>query len=417
MLDDRPPPIKVISQSSEARLIEFLQNVEVEADAWTGLCFNTYRLEQHNKNNNQMKIAINLIKDLCTDVEGVVYLFDDFAMYVMIKAATKSLIDKITFQIRYLFMDDPLAYNAEGEENPEFVHFYNLEEDWEDFQDLSQRRLQSILKNRRNKQKGYREVLRDFDPKEDSKLLTATRLGGVEKDLAHADISRVVRQQPVCVVNEKGEANNIFSEMYINIAHLQGMLGLKVNLLSNKWLFKYLTEILDERMLAMLQRSPSRYLDEPISLNLNVKTLLSSQFMEFDTMIKPATKVSIVIEVQIADVYTDMTAFLAAKETAQSLGYRICLDGVSESTLSLIDRKYLGFDLVKLIWNSHVVDEINPENYKRILEAVNHCGKNRIILCRCDNEDAITFGKSLGITLFQGRYLDRQLNPNSNIEN
>jgi len=29
-----------------------------------------------------------------------------------------------------------------------------------------------------------------------------------------------------------------------------------------------------------------------------------------------------------------------------------------------------------------------------------------MVLCRCDNREAVDFGKSVGITLFQGRFIE-----------
>ncbi len=37
-------------------------------------------------------------------------------------------------------------------------------------------------------------------------------------------------------------------------------------------------------------------------------------------------------------------------------------------------------------------------------------GKVNTILNRVDNEDAVNYGKSIGIALFQGRYLDQLAN-------
>ena len=39
-------------------------------------------------------------------------------------------------------------------------------------------------------------------------------------------------------------------------------------------------------------------------------------------------------------------------------------------------------------------------------EAVKKCGANRIIMCRCDSQNAVDFGKSIGISLFQGHYIE-----------
>ena len=39
-------------------------------------------------------------------------------------------------------------------------------------------------------------------------------------------------------------------------------------------------------------------------------------------------------------------------------------------------------------------------------KAVERCGKSRVILARCDSADAIRFGQEMGITMFQGRFVD-----------
>jgi hypothetical protein len=40
-----------------------------------------------------------------------------------------------------------------------------------------------------------------------------------------------------------------------------------------------------------------------------------------------------------------------------------------------------------------------------------------VILTRCDNKQAVEYGQALGITLFQGRYLDGLVNPKSSVKN
>ena len=44
-----------------------------------------------------------------------------------------------------------------------------------------------------------------------------------------------------------------------------------------------------------------------------------------------------------------------------------------------------------------------------IKEHIDRSGRARIILCRCDSEEAIRFGQSMGITMFQGRIIDKML--------
>jgi hypothetical protein len=235
--------------------------------------------------------------------------------------------------------------------------------------------------------------------------------------LESADLSRVMRRQPICAAVPNMMVRRVFDEFYVNIGHLRQLLSANVDLTSNRWLFKYLTQVLDVRMLDMISRNAARFVDRPISINLNVETLLSDSFTKFDAAIKPSMKVSIVIEIQIADVFNDMAAFMVAKEMVQKLGYRVCLDGLTSLSFTQIDRERLGFDLAKLYWNADLESDLKSRENKQLSEAVKSCGPNRVILCRCDDRRAVDYGQALGISLFQGRFLDRIIDPTSKVEN
>lgn len=417
--------MRVVSREPEAHLIELLQLVEENPQGWQVIAFHFSKLLEHYRSEYQIKIATNLMNDLLGDRDGAIYLCEDCTIYVMVQNFPRQLADKMIFQLRYLFMDDPLSYTAEGDENQAFTSGYEMESQWQEFMNLCKRRLVMRVRAAQSSSipraaaavaagevapavKHKKELLRAF---------TAGNLAAIEADMKDVDLSSTIRRQPICAALPETPVRTVFDEMYININHLRQSMGIEVDLLSNRWLFKYLTQILDERMLDAIQRNPIRYLSTPISLNLNIPTLLSSRFAEFDAAIKPSSKVSIVVELQIADVFTDMSAFLLAKDTVQKLGYRVCLDGVSELSLPQIDRQRLGFDLVKLIWNSDSERDIKSAKNQKLAEAIRQCGNNRVILTRCDNKQAVEYGQALGITLFQGRYLDGLVNPKAVVKN
>ncbi len=417
--------MRVVDREPEAHLIELLQLIEENSQGWQVIAFHFSKLLEHYRSEYQIKIATNLMNDLLGDRDGAIYLCEDSTIFVMVQNFPRQLADKMIFQLRYLFMDDPLSYTAEGDENPAFSTHYAMESQWQDFMNLCKRRLVMRVRAAQNTSipraaaavaageappppREKKEVLRAF---------TASNLAAIEADMKDVDLSTTIRRQPICAALPETPVRTVFDEMYINIGHLRQSMGIEVDLLSNRWLFKYLTQILDERMLDTIQRNPIRYLSTPISLNLNIPTLLSTRFTEFDAAIKPSAKVSIVIELQIADVFADMSAFLLAKDTVQKLGYRVCLDGVSELSLPQIDRQRLGFDLVKLIWNSDSERDIKSAKNQKLAEAVRQCGNNRVILTRCDNKQAVEYGQALGITLFQGRYLDGLVNPKAVVKN
>lgn len=429
--------MRVISREPEAHLIELLQMIDVTPQGWQSIAFHFSKLLEHYRSEYQIKIATNLMNDLLGDRDGAIYLCSDSTIYVMVKNFPRSLAEKMIFQLRYLFMDDPLSYTAEGDENPAFSTIYDMESQVADFSAIIKRRMVARVRGGQTTNvpetvltpaavvamKAAAAEKTRSEPEVNTrsakalKVFSASSLAEIERDMRNVDLSATIRRQPICAALPETPVRSVFDEMYININHLRQSMGVEVDLLSNRWLFKYLTQILDGRMLETIERNPLRYLATPISLNLNIPTLLSNEFVEFDAVVKASSKASIVVELQIADVFADMAAFLLAKDTVQKLGYRVCLDGVSELSLPHIDRTRLGFDLIKLIWNSDSeLDANSPKNIK-LAEAVRSCGNNRVILTRCDNKQAVQYGQALGITLFQGRYLDGIVNPKSNVKN
>ncbi len=443
--------MRIISREPEAHMIELLNAVQDQLTGWSAFSFGFDKLMEHYRSEYQIKIAINLMNDLLGDRDGAIYLCDDTTIYVIAKGVPKPLYDKLVFQLRYLFMDDPLAYNDEGDENPDFSARYDLEVQWLEFMTISKRRL---VRRVRQSQQAGRDIPKSMQPSEAlapavapfkasapseiasivSQMATTTamspvslhlrerhfnasNLHSIEQALRESDISSAIRRQPVCAMPPGSAARKVFDEMYINIAHLRQVLGVEADILSNRWLFKYLTQVLDDKMLSHLQARAGTFAASPVSINVNIPTLLSSRFAEFDATIKPAAKVSVVMELQIADVFGDMAGFLLAKDTVQKLGYRVCLDGVSDLSFPHIDRQKLGFDLIKLQWNADSDMDIRSEKNRALVEAVKRCGSTRVILTRCDNETAIHYGHGIGIQLFQGRYLDGLVNPQATVQN
>lgn len=415
--------MRVISRGPEAHLIELLQAVEMTPQGWQVVTFHFAKLLEHYRSEYQLKIATNLMNDLLGDRDGAIYMCEDATIFVAVRNFPKQLTEKMIFQLRYLFMDDPLSYTAEGDENPDFSTVYDMESQWQDCMNLCKRRLVSRVRAAHGGMpRAAAAVAAGEAPpppkqKQELQVFTANNLATIERDMRDVDLTPTIRRQPICAMLPETPVRTVFDEMYININHLRQSMGIEVDLLSSRWLFKYLTQILDERMLETIQRNPVRYLTNPISLNLNIPTLLSTRFTEFDAAIKASSKTSVVLELQLADVFADMSAFLLAKDTVQKLGYRVCLDGVTELSLPQIDRTRLGFDLIKVIWNSDSEQDAKSEKNLKLAEAVRACGNNRVILTRCDNKQAVQYGQALGITLFQGRYLDGLVNPKSVVKN
>jgi hypothetical protein len=170
-------------------------------------------------------------------------------------------------------------------------------------------------------------------------------------------------------------------------------------------------------MISLIRHQPRFYFRDSISLNFNIVTLLSRNFAELNALIEPNVRNSIVIEISIGDVFSDILAYFTAQRFLKQQGYRLCLDGLNSYSLPQINREHLGFDLMKLQWNAETEGHLNELDYRHLAAVVEKCGRNRIILTRCDSKYAIDYGQGLGLSLFQGRHLDKILHPNAKVEN
>ncbi len=450
--------MQLYDKAAEMKVMQKLSEVRDMPIGWQAIHFHLSQLMEEYKNEYQSKIAINLMHDLLKKYDGAIYLLENNDMIVMTFKLEKTVQTKLIFQLRYLYMDDPLAYNAQGQENPDLCTVYELKHSWKTFYEVYSRYM-STRRNVSNMGKSVRQPeppprgrpanqievkpepriepkeevynsplieepeiidLPEPDNKHDVTKKLQNSLSGlttIEQELRHIDLTKAIRRQPVCAVLPNMTVRRVFDELYIFIAELRQTMGIDSNFFSNRWLFKYVTHILDERVLEMVRQKPSQFLKDPISINLNVETLLSSWFADFDAAINPAARISIIFEIPVVDVYADMAAFTLARQEVQRLGYRVCLDGLTTSSFRSISREKLGLDLVKVQWNADVQSDLNNRENKELADAVQAAGSNRVILCRCDNRNAVEFGHALGISLFQGRYIDSVLDPTSKVSN
>ncbi|MCE3232626.1 MAG: hypothetical protein K0R98_883 [Rickettsiaceae bacterium] len=405
--------MKTVAKGAEAKLLEIVSSLRGTPDGYYALHYHLSRLREEFRSEYQVKIAVNILNDLFKVLDSIAFVTDDRDIILLYNGANRALLEKAIFQLRYLFMDDPLGYTDDGFENEDFCTVYDLEFQWRDFFAACQKKAgKEIVAEPEHTQTdkietptGNRNKLHIFSP---------TYLVQILSELQNIEISPALRSQAICAMVNGKAPKILFKEVYTNIGHLQKSFSLNVDLKSSGTLFKHLSETLDKKLIgAIKDKATTHY--PPISLNLNIKTLFSEEFSELDSVIDQKHKSSVIIEIQVADVFEDISKFMAAKDAVQKLGYRICLDGLDEVSFAQIDRKALGFDLAKLKWRPDMGSNDNKAD--KLAEAVKNGGANRVILCHCDNQAAVDYGKSIGISLFQGRYIDSVLDPAASVIN
>lgn len=398
-----PPAGAVRAIAQENLLIDYLHRLERHRTERRAVHIHLSDLLVHNRREHHMRIAVSTFEGMVKMLQAQVFILANADLMVVYKAQAQDEVESAIVKLRFLFSDDPLIIDDAQGRKGTFCTWYDLEREYDTLVSLAQKMLQEDQERRRVEQE---RTARDSRSQERPKgaPFTPELLARVETALGQADLANLMRRQAVCAVVGQAPPQPVFHELFISIADLRQTLMPSVNMNSSPWLFQQLTETLDRRVLSLLNKHDDRTLEGDISINLNVSTILSPEFMVFDDNVKAGMRGTIVLELQKVDIFADLGAYLFARDFAHDRGYRICVDGLSYSMLPFVDRERLGADLIKLIWDTSLTEEKDKKT-----DALRRIGVTRIILARCDTPSAIEYGHSVGITLFQGRHIEQAL--------
>lgn len=391
------------SSNQEYRLLDYVERVGRHRAGRRAVHIHLSKLKTVNKKEHHLRIAINTFENLVKMFEGQLFHLSNHDIFFVFKDVSPIEIDEAVNRIRYLFGDDPLA--NEREPGQEFSTWYDAENQFPQMLAVVQQLYDDIQK--RNK----RLAMVGTGQAEEKPPINPHRLGELIDTIQKADLSNVMRRQTVYAVLSSHPPQALFRELFISIADLRTLVLPNYNIVANRWLFQYLTETLDKRMLALLVKNDDPAIANSFSINLNISTVLSPEFLTFDASLRSSARGTIVIEMQMVDIYADIASFCFARDFLRDRGYRILLDGLNEMTLPLIDREKLAVDLIKLQWSPTMSEDRSNERHRRLRDCIEKIGKARMILCHVDSEDAVRFGHSIGIAMFQGRFVDSLVAP------
>ena len=235
------------------------------------------------------------------------------------------------------------------------------------------------------------------------KMLTPKLLMSINNALKNADFTSLIRRQPVCSLLDD-TPDVLFEEVFVSIPDFSDTIVPNLNLALTPWLLNYLTETLDKKVLALAVKHDDGALQKNFSLNLNISTILSPEFLNFDENIAPENKGSIFIEISADDIFSDVASYIMAKGFIKACGYKICIDGITTQSLRFFNRKDTGADIIKLIWNSKI-PLMSTDPKAPIFEDLARNDTAKIVLSRVGNAACVAIGKSMGFNLFQGNYI------------
>jgi len=392
---------KEVAAGQEKLLLDYVQRLDRFRDGRRAVHLHLSRLRPYNRRDHHMRIAGTTFDSLIKKFDGGLFRLHNGDLVFIAKGAAIADIDEAVLRLRFLFSEDPLLNNPANDGG--FCTWYELEREYGALRRAAEMAAEAAAAGRAEGDADQALDGANGEP------LDPSHLGQVEKALVSADLSSFVRRQAVCLAPPGMAPQPLFHEFYVSIGDLRQAVLPRYDLISNRWLFQHLTQILDMRMLALLSARKEIRQVRDFSLNLNVSTVLSPEFLQFDRDLHADARGTVAIEVQPVDIFADFGAFMFARDFLKDRGYRLCIDGLKHLSLPLMNRDWFGADLLKFHWGYDLIDDLGGSRSQSLKDVVERIGRDRLILSRCDSPDAAKAGAELGITMYQGRLIDKQV--------
>jgi EAL domain-containing protein (putative c-di-GMP-specific phosphodiesterase class I) len=400
-MNDRTRDIRTVDQ--EQALLDYVTRLERFVEGRRAVIVHLSGLRPYNRREHHLRIAASCFDKLSKKHESALFRLGSGDYAFIAKGATIEEIEEPVTRLRYLFNLDPLLSPAAGQED-KFCTWFNLETDWAELKKAAE---EAMAQHR------AAVSAREPKPKPQGEPLDPRRLGQIEQTIATADLSPLVRRQPICLAIENRQIEPLLLEIFVAIGDLGRAVMPGVDIAADRWLFQHLTRLLDQRVLSLLKSKGEIDPKRGFSLNLNVATVLSPEFQEFDRAVGAERASAAVIELQQIDIYADPGSYMFAREWLKERGYKICVDGVKPLLMPLVDRDRLGVDLVKLEWTPDLSTNLDNKVARDVQEAIERIGRDRVILSRCETESCLELGQKLGITMYQGHHFDNLMRSRS----
>lgn len=397
-----------LGESQEARFLDDLKALDTAARDKGVIRLHLSRLQPENRDKQNLRNAETVFDELTRTRSARLYRLRNSDLMVIFERDETDSAERAMLKLLKLWERDPLMQKSKSDARK------NRLSSWFDMTQDYDKILTFAMRQSATTERSVRKLLPELIAERELQRNNAERgtplmpleLGRAEEALARVDLSSFTRRQPVCAFVEDGKPEVIFTEVFVSIADLRETLMPRTNLTVNPWLSQHLTQTLDRRVMAQIARREDRtLLRDGFSINVNVSTVLSEEFLSFDDDFAPSSQ-DVVLEMRIDDIFADPGSFAFARDFVNERGYRICIDGPTLNTFAYADTNRLGVAYAKLMWTPDLAAYIGTSQGQELKQIIRDRKKGRTILARCDSDAAVKVGQQLGITMFQGRYVD-----------
>lgn len=388
--------IRTDLSSAEHKLLETLQFLEKKPAGFCALHVHFSQLQPTNRRSDYITIAERAF-DLVTLAHNAdLFVLGNYDVFLTAPVGKIADIDSALARVKTLFQADPLIHQQTDLGESAFVTWYDLEEDFPFFKEAV---VSTALAAKR-------ESLRNGGSALEAEKLTPKNLDQIAKMFRSLDVRPLMRHQSAIQILANGKGRLLFREYYVSIGDLAKVVAPGYDLTADRWLFQYLTTILDQRILHMLRSQSMDDLPRTVSVNLNLQTIYSKDFQQFDQFVGNQAD-RLILEFQPVDVFNDLTLFHESRAMLQGRGYKVLVDGLQTLSLDFYDPSLLQADFYKIAWGDRLGATTTEEGVSEMRDLIHSMGADKVIMSHVDSEEAVRFGLQLGIQRFQGFFVDR----------
>ncbi len=392
------------SPNEEGVLLDAVRRIEPDPKGYFGIHIHLSELRQQYRQDRYIRIAVRSFDTLTFNQEATIYVLTNSDVVLLCHDVAVEELDQPLSRVRTLFSEDPLTFGEEGTLDDRFTSWYDLSQpaDYATFLALVEDIVDKALPRQQRGADGSNGAGRAMA----GEPLSPSNLTAINERLQRTHLADLIRRQSAVLVHPGAQGEVMFREHYVSMIDLQRRLCPDVNLFGNTWLFQYLTETVDRRLLSVMSQSEYAPADDAISMNLNVSTVVSTAFQNFHEKARERVD-KVIIELQTVDIFADMNAYVQARDWLQGQGYRVLIDGLTPLSLQFFDPSHLHADYVKIVWTPEFLSGVDDPRMSEMKDVIRDAGKEKVILVRVDSEEAVVWAVNLGIRRFQGHYIDR----------
>lgn len=386
-------------------LLEYLRHLETCSEGWQAAHVSLSRLSPSHRQQHHLRIAADGFRRLAADDQGQLFRLGTGDLLFFFAAAAEERIKGELHRLAMLFADDPLLRTA----SPGAGLFHLLPTT-----DLGP--IVAIVQAAGGSYRpGRKEEIPATVDATDEELARRRRqpvplalLAKLDRVLAQTDLSSFLRRHPVCRLAGDAPPQPVLTRLSVALSELSLALLPVGDLGVDRAIARYVGESIGRRLLALVGRpEDAAAISGPIGLPLSAATLTSDAFRRFDEQLFRARRSTIVLEIDITDIFGNLEDACFACRLARQRGYRICLTGATVRLAPSIDWSQLPFDYATVALTAAAGTSAGSPS--QLAGAIAGIGATRLILTEADSRLAIDAAAAAGVELFQGRYVDHAL--------